>query len=66
MRNEGLAHPLFYRKKSNANGETDEIVLGPSAVGALRWAIVPLLAIILILGGFKGSWVVHFLLRVIP
>jgi hypothetical protein len=24
------------------------------------------LAIILILGGFKGSWVVHFLLRVIP
>ncbi len=66
MRNEGLAHPLFYRKKSKANGETDEIILGPSAVGFFRCAIVPLLAIILILGGFRGSWVVHFLLRVIP
>jgi hypothetical protein len=66
MRNEGLAHPLFYRKKSNAKGEIEEIILGPSAVGALRWAIVPLLAIILILGGFKGSWVIQFLLRVMP
>jgi hypothetical protein len=58
--------PLFYRRKTHANGESDEISLGPSVVCIFRWLVVLILVALLMLGGARPQVLVHFLLRLLP
>ena len=58
--------PLFYRKKTGVNGETDEISLGPSVVCIFRWIAFIVAAALLVLSGADSSILVKFFLRAFP
>jgi len=49
------AIPLFYRKRTTATGDTEEISVGPSVVCALRWIIVVFVLIVLLVCGLSRS-----------
>jgi hypothetical protein len=59
--------PLFYRKKTGASGESDEISVGPCAARIIT-CIVGLIALsALVVSGAVGSSVLwRFLLRLFP
>jgi len=58
--------PLFYRRRTGANGESDEISLGPSAVCIFRWVVALIITAALVLGGATPSVLMRFLLRILP
>ncbi len=59
--------PLYYRKRTRSNGQSDEVSLGPCAVCLFRWAIVLILGIGLIALGDEGrSFLVRIFLRILP
>jgi hypothetical protein len=58
--------PFFYRKKTGANGESDEISLGPSVVCIFRWIAFIIAAALLLFGGADSSKLLKLLLRVFP
>lgn len=53
MPNENFGHPLFHRKRTKPNGDTEEILLGPCAIKILRLIVALLIMIILVLAGVK-------------
>jgi len=58
--------PFFYRKKTGANGEIDEVSLGPSVVRVFRWIALIIVAALLTFGS-TDSWVLFkLLLRLFP
>lgn len=61
MPNENFGHPLFHRKRTKTNGDTEEILLGPCAVKILRLIVVFLITVILVLAGVKIPYIVHLL-----
>ncbi len=58
--------PLFYRKKVRANGESDEISLGPCLVYLFRWIVVLIVVSILILRGGNSAALLRFVLKLWP
>jgi hypothetical protein len=58
--------PLFYRKKTGANGESDEISLGPSVVCIFKWMVGVIVASLFMLRGADSSVFVRLLLRLWP
>jgi len=61
MANENIGHPLFHRKRTKPNGDTEEILLGPCAVRILRLIVALLITIILVLAGGKVPYIVSLL-----
>jgi hypothetical protein len=47
----GKSTPLFYRRRVNASGETDEIAFGACGVLALKWLVIFILGVLLALSG---------------
>jgi hypothetical protein len=61
MPNENFGHPLFHRKRTKPNGDTEEILLGPCAIKILRLIVALLITIILVLAGVKIPYSMHLL-----
>jgi len=61
MANEYIGHPLFHRKRTKPNGDTEEILLGPCAVRILRLIVVLFITITLALAGVKFPYIVKLL-----
>lgn len=61
MPNENVGHPLFHRKRTKPNGETEEILLGPCAVRILRLIVALLITIIFAIAGMKFPYSVSLL-----
>ena len=61
-----VALPLFYRKKTRSNGESDEISFGPCAVSIVRWLIILIIMILLVLAGARPTVLLHYLLGFLP
>ena len=61
--NGGAALPLFYRKKTSANGESDEMSLGPCVVYIFKWMVGLIVAAMLMLEGERPAIVLRYLLR---
>lgn len=63
----GEALPLFYRKKTGANGESDEISVGPCAARIFTWIVsLIVLSALVIFGGAGSSVLWRLLLRLFP
>jgi len=60
------ATALFYRKRTGKNGEYEEVSLGPSAVGLLRWIIALLMAALLLAGGVGPAAISRLLMKALP
>jgi hypothetical protein len=58
--------PLFVRRKIAANGETDELSLGPSAVFVCRWLVILILGGLMVLKGGNIWTFLRFLLGFYP
>ena len=54
--------PLFYRKRICANGESDEVSVGPSVVCIFRWIVILAITALLFLVGARPSELLRFLL----
>ena len=61
MPNENIGHPLFHRKRTKPNGDTEEILLGPCAIRILRLIVALLITIILVLAGVKIPYLMQLL-----
>jgi hypothetical protein len=57
--------PLFYRKKIRANGEIEELSLGPSLVSLFKWVFITW-AILATLGDTESRLLLRLLLRLLP
>ena len=51
-------YPLFQRRNTKLNGETNELTLGPSLASVLKWVILALLAFGLLKAGANATEVV--------
>ena len=61
------ALPLFYRKKTGPNGESDEISVGPCAARIFTCVVrLIVLSGLFIFGGVQSSVLWRFLLRLFP
>jgi hypothetical protein len=59
--------PLFYRKKTRPNGESDEISVGPCAVRIVRWICALIaIAMVVMMGEASSTLLLKFLLRLVP
>jgi hypothetical protein len=58
---------LFYRRRIRANGESDEISLGASAVWLVRWIVaLVVVAVLTIIGGGTPSIFWRLLMKMLP
>ena len=57
----GTELPLYYRKCTKSNGETEEISIGPSAVNILRLLSVMLMLMITIALGHAPAMLIRLL-----
>lgn len=61
------AVPLFYRRRTRANGETEEVSIGPSIVWIFRWIVVAIaLALVMMSGSASPSALLRALLSLAP
>jgi hypothetical protein len=60
------ALPLFYRKRTKANGEIDEVSLGPSVMRVFRWIALVIAAALLAFGPADSSMLLKLLLKLFP
>ena len=64
----GKTAPLFYRRRVNASGETDEIAFGPCGVLALKWLVIFILGVLLASSGRLDPSILpllHFVLKLL-
>lgn len=59
LRNDG--YPFFGHRNKKADGETNELVLGPSVAPVLRWLILALVVLGLLWKGVDPTVLVGFL-----
>jgi hypothetical protein len=57
--------PLFYRKRTNARGETDEMSLGACCVNVVRCLVVLVLGILLLIYGADPLLLLRLLLKLL-
>jgi len=57
--------PLFYRKKIRANGEVEELSLGPSLVSLFKWVVIAG-AILATFRNTESKLLLKLLLRLLP
>ena len=58
--------PFFYRKKIRANGESDEISLGPCVVYLFKWVVMLIIVGALMLRGGDSSALLRFVVKLWP
>jgi hypothetical protein len=68
FKNADTSAPLFYHRRVDASGETNEIALGPCSVHALKWLVIFVLGVILAFSGRLDPSVMpllHFILKLL-